>query len=192
MKLFTKKETFLVVIVLFFIGFFSFFNLKAANRRARDFQRKDDIANIANALFEYHEAFGFYPKNSPDGRIVACLPPTAVDYQTAAEAVKAYRPCDWWFDGLSDPITGAVYLKQIPGDPYTGDGVYYRYVATRDNFQVFASLEGGDEPEYDEGIEARQLICGTAICNFGKGSPNTPLDKSLEEYENELRKNDEQ
>jgi len=48
-------------------------------------------------------------------------------------------------------------------------------------------LESADEDEYNIEIANRFISCGLQICNFGKSSPNTPLDKSLKEYENELQ-----
>jgi hypothetical protein len=42
-------------------------------------------------------------------------------------------------------------------------------------------------PEYDPKIVARGVSCGKVICNFGKASRGTPLDRSLEQFEKELQ-----
>ena len=79
------------------------------------------------------------------------------------------------------------YLERIPSDPKHDEGARYYYVSNGRRFQIYASLEGRDEDEFSEAILARNLPCGKEICNFGLAYGKTPLDKSLEEYENELR-----
>src|SRR5258707_2684645 len=78
------------------------------------------------------------------------------------------------------------YLDSIPMDPSARDGFSYLYLTDGTHFQVLASLESADEAGYDAKIAARRLKCGNKICNLGKSDGKTPLDKSLEEYENEL------
>ncbi len=176
MRFFDKKEMLIVGSVLVIISVLSFYNLKISLRRARDFQRKDDIGIISNGIFLFKEDFGFYPPSSPDGKILACK----------KEGIDT--PCDWGWDSLSDisDASYAPYIKTIPADPSHGEGRSYLYISTLDNFQILASLEGKDEAEYVKAVEDRGLKCGKFICNIGKGSPGVPLDKSLEEYENEV------
>jgi hypothetical protein len=47
-------------------------------------------------------------------------------------------------------------------------------------------LEDKNDSEYNFAIDRRGLRCGNFICNFGKSDGQTPLDKTLQEYENEL------
>jgi hypothetical protein len=47
-------------------------------------------------------------------------------------------------------------------------------------------LEGEEEAEYRQDLVEYGLMCGERVCNFGKSSGSTPLDKSIQEYENEL------
>ncbi len=78
-------------------------------------------------------------------------------------------------------------LKNAPKDPGTPSGYSYQYYTDGKFFQIYASLEGPDEPELDPKVIGRNIKCGNFICNFGKTSgTDVPLDKSLEEYENEL------
>lgn len=78
-------------------------------------------------------------------------------------------------------------LKNAPKDPGTPSGYSYLYYTDGKFFQLYASLEGPDEPEIDQRVVGRNIKCGNYICNFGKTSgSDVPLDKSLEEYENEL------
>jgi type II secretory pathway pseudopilin PulG len=81
------------------------------------------------------------------------------------------------------------FLTVIPNDPQTNKGVSYVFLSNRRRYQIFASLEDKEQDEYDESIEARGIDCGVRLCNFGKAEGATPLDKTLEEYENELEKN---
>jgi hypothetical protein len=178
---FTKIERNFLIITFALVFVFTSVNLIVAKRKSRDVQRKADIRRISNAIEQYKSDFGFLP-DSADGQIVACEPVTTDSY-----GVVSFSPCQWAFDSLqdlSDPDYPP-YLDKIPSDPHHGRGVRYLYVASNKNFQVFASLEGRSEAEYDPAIEARGLSCGNRICNFGL-SPTVPLDKSIQEYENEL------
>jgi len=169
----TKRETVSIFIILSLIFSASIYNFNIAIRRSRDAQRKADVRSITEAINKYQDDFGFLPA-SENGKIVACAP--------------AFRPCDWGKDGvfdISDP-SYPPYLEKLPIDPDSKDGVSYYYESGVKKFQVLASLEGKDEPEYDEKIEARQVNCGTKICNFGLSGGDAPLDKSVQEYEAEL------
>jgi type II secretory pathway pseudopilin PulG len=78
-------------------------------------------------------------------------------------------------------------IPSLPKDPGTPMGYSYLYLTDGKFFQLYASLEGGsDESVYSPTIEKLGLKCGEFICNFGKASGETPLDKSLQEYENEI------
>lgn len=178
MKFFTKKEFLEIAIILAVLIVVSLPNFIVSLRRARDAQRKNDLGAMENALNRFNNDFGFYPLSSQDGRIVACSP--------------NLEPCDWGKDALADPSDSSFpsYLPVIPIDPDNKKGVSYRYISNAKRFQILASLEGDVEDEYDEAILARDIKCGTVICNSGKASGKTPLDKSLEEYENDLKADD--
>ena len=78
-------------------------------------------------------------------------------------------------------------IKSLPKDPGTPSGYSYLYFTDGKYFQLYASLEGKtDEAEFNPKIEALNLKCGNFVCNFGKASGSTPLDISLEKYENEI------
>lgn len=186
MKFFTKKELLAVISILILILLASFTNLKDSLRRARDLQRKNDISELTDILARYGGDFGAFPLSDSQGRIVACKgPDTKVD---AKGRITGLISCDWGKDPLvdvSDP-TYPPYKDRLPLDPDETEGVKYYYLSNGKRFQLFAALEGVDEAEYDEKILARNLSCGTRICNFGLAYGATPLDKSIEEYENEL------
>lgn len=211
MKLFSKSEALVVITTLVVVAIVSFFNFRVALRRARDYQRKEDVRNIAQALETYHSDFGFLPLSSDDGRILACVDEKTREMfglQTDnlksfiqnyvlglsdAKETFSFIPCRWGEDALEDVSDPSYpdYLSRIPVDPQNDYGVKYRYISNGRRFQILAHLEGIDEAEYDPAIVARGVMCGTQVCNFGRHF-NSPLDKSVEQYENELRELEEQ
>jgi hypothetical protein len=74
----------------------------------------------------------------------------------------------------------------LPNDPQEDRGLTYFYVSNGKRYQVFASLERTDQDEYDPKVLARNINCGVRTCNFGRSYSETPLDISIEEYENEM------
>lgn len=180
---FTGAEKLVVVLILFSLISLSYFNLQTSFRKSRDAQRKSDIRSIYDGLMAYENDFGAFPA-SFQGKIVACK-------GELNEETNLYElvPCEWYWDGLRDVNDDNYpsYLENIPSDPFHGKGARYLYISNGKHFQVYAALESDSEDEYEPAIVARQLNCGNQICNFGRSDGKTPLDKSLEEYENELR-----
>lgn len=192
MKLFTRNEWIAVLIILGAISVAAFFNFKASLARARDSQRMADLQSLVDALARYNSDFGFYPAASPDGRIIACKKAGAKVFKgmKLADFLASLAPCDWGRDGLAD-ITDAsypAYLKVLPADPKSALGFAPRYISDGRLFQIYTALELTDADEYKSSIVARNLACGVNVCNAGRSYGVTPLDKSLQEYENELLK----
>lgn len=181
---FTKKEFAVVSITLLGIMLATYLNLLTSFRRARDVQRKGDLGAIANALSAYQIDIASYPA-SEDGKIVACL--GGFDENN----VPQRRACEWRIEGLRDIFyedpNYPAYINTLPGDPHYKKGVEYVYLSNGRHFQILSALEGEDEPEFNPQIVARNIMCGTRVCNFGLADGQTPLEKSIEEYENELR-----
>lgn len=80
-------------------------------------------------------------------------------------------------------------IPSVPADPKGKEGYAYLYLTDGSHFQLYGSLESSDEAGYDDKIVRLNLKCGVKVCNMGKSDGKTPLDKSLQEYENELRPN---
>jgi hypothetical protein len=176
MQKFSRPELLAIVIVLALISIASFFNFRISLRRARDAQRMSDIGQIVTYLDNFHSNTGSFPA-SVDGKMVACLGPgTTIDPKTGMYINLA--PCTWGGNSL---------LGKLPIDPSSNQGAAYLYLSDGRTYQLFASLEGKDEDEYKSTVLARDLSCGNRICNAGKAFSQTPLDKSIEEYENEIR-----
>jgi type II secretory pathway pseudopilin PulG len=183
MKFFKKKEIIGIILILSVIGLACFSNFIVSLRRARDSQRKSDIGSLADALNRYNDDFEQFPLSSKDGGIIACI-----DGSASLEAFQNPRICEWGKDGLFDLTDENVlpYLKILPTDPQKDKGLIYVYISNGKRYQIYAALEGKDEDEYSREIIKRNISCGTKICNFGRAYGKTPLDKSIEEYENEL------
>ena len=202
MKSFSKQELTAILVILGLVSLASYRNFKISLRRGRDAQRKTDITGLAKALDFYHQDFGFYPPSTEDGMIVACGDDnTTVDLDVLEKEnlsleeklLEIFKPCEWASSSLrdiSDPDYPPYYTR-LPADPIRKTGSEYRYISNTNRFQLYATLEGTDEAEYDQEIVERGLMCGTVICNYGKASGQTPLEISIEQYENELLMNEE-
>ena len=180
-----KKGELRAVVIIFILLFTAiFFNLQVSFRKSRDERRKGDIRAIYDALVYYHEDSSSFPASS-EGRIVACL--GGFDENN----VPQRKECEWGWEGLTDIFAeeSKEYIHTLPTDPYHNDGARYLYLSNGRTFQLYASLEGESEPEFDPAVVKRNLNCGNKICNYGLAFNDTPLDKSIEEYENEKRKN---
>jgi hypothetical protein len=148
-------------------------------------------------LANYQKDFGFFPPSSPDGKILACkgtnfgsVPEGIPEGEKRDYFFKTLRGCDWGVDLLTDVNDNSYtpYLAVIPKDPKAEEDYSYLYISNTNRYQLYAYLEGGkEEVGFRDGIVARELRCGTNICNFGKAYGDTPLEKSIEEYENEMR-----
>ncbi|MFZ5932788.1 MAG: type IV pilin protein [Patescibacteria group bacterium] len=185
MRPFSKVELFWVLTILIAISLASLANFRVSLRRSRDVERKAGLRDVYNALESYQKDFGFFPLAS-EGKIVACK---GVDTKIDAKGnIVGLVPCEWGKDSLVDVFDASFpsYLKTLPDDPFAAKGLTYVYFSSGTRFQIYASLEGEDEPEYDPKIVARSVSCGVRLCNFGLAYGNTPLDKSIEEYENEM------
>ena len=186
MSPFNKQELWVVSSILLIIVLVSLQNFKVSVMRARDNQRKNDLGTISEGLSRFQNDFGSYPLSSVEGKILACDPLQEKDPQ--GKPTVRYSPCDWGKDALADELDPKypAYIKTLPSDPKSQEGVSYLYFSNRSRFQLYAYLEVEKDEEYNIGIVGRGLSCGNRICNFGKSSGDTPLEKSIEEYENEL------
>lgn len=185
---FNKGELITVSAILLFVIVAIVLNLQVSLRKGRDIQRKNDIRAINDAVSAFQNDFGALPLSDSQGRILACISDTN-NPQVDQYGNVLYEPCEWGVDALADVFDPSYppYLKSLPDDPLHDSGRTYYYESNGSRFQIYGALEGTSEPEYDESILPRALKCGTVTCNFGRSNLDTPLDKSVEEYENELR-----
>jgi len=198
---FTKSELLSIFIALFFIFSITSFNMVKAQRRARDAQRKVDLGIISNALNEFQSDYGFFPKSTDDGRIIACknskFPEIKEKLSAAGELdfdilYEGLEACTWGVQPFTDLFadTEKPYMTTLPSDPGTRDGMRYFYISNGNRYQLYTYLEGQvEEVGFDRTIVGRRLMCGIKeICSYGKSYGSTPLDISIEQYEEELLK----
>ena len=199
---FNRKEIIGILAILLFILSLSYLNFLNSLRRSRDIQRRDDLTALAQGLERFYndDDFGIYPPSSADNKIVACIP-EGTSYEEIKEIVgnrpkenkkkifAALTGCPWGDSALTDASDDSKepYLSVIPRDSKASDGYSYVYFATASHFQIYGAYEGTGMPEYDPEIVSRGIFCGVKICNFGKASRGTPLDRSLEEFERQLQ-----
>jgi len=189
MKPFIKSEVIGILVILGIITVVSLYNFGLAKRRGRDSQRKSDIGSITNGLNKYNDDFGIYPQATDDGKIIACKGEEINKLIEGQPAITfSLAPCEWGKDALEDVNDPDFppYIKTMPIDPKSREGFAYVYLSNGKRFQILAALEGKGEDEYDPAVEVRGIACGARVCNFGRSSGQTPLDRSVQEYENEL------
>jgi len=189
MNKFTKAEIKGLAVIFLVLIIVSVPNFIVSLRRARNQVRKDDMGALVHNLDAYFEDFGIFPPSSPDGRIMACKNPgDTVSRDKNGRLVVNFIPCDWGKDKIADVTqdTGREYMHILPRDPDFKKGSSYRYISDGVRYQIYASLEGQDDAEYDVKIVARNLVCGNVVCNAGRAYANTPTDISIEEYEARL------
>ena len=194
MRRFTRQELIITISILIFLVIISVPNFNLALRRARDAQRRNDTRAISEVLIAYKDDLGYVPPANEKGEILACMSDEnkgKVLNETLKldEYLSLLVPCRWGVDPLADLSSedGKVYMPTLPRDPKFEEGTSYRYISTLMHFQILAYFEGEmDEDQYKAEVVTRNINCGNKICNFGFASEKTPLDKSLEEYENEI------
>lgn len=189
MKFFSKKETLGIGIILIILVAVSIPNFLVSLARARDAQRKNDLGALSDAIILFQRAVSTFPLSTTDGKIIGCIGPDT-KYDEILKMWVNLRICEWGVDGLvnlNDPFSQP-FIQALPKDPKFKDGFAYLYLSNGRRFQIYASLERKDQDEYSPIVEKLGLKCGRQICNVGKAYGDTPLDMSLEEYEDILLK----
>src|SRR3990170_3320436 len=72
-KFLKKSEIAGIILIILIIFAISYLNYLNSLRRQRDFIRLIDMGNVVLALENYKKDYGFYPKSTSDGRIIACF-----------------------------------------------------------------------------------------------------------------------
>lgn len=177
MKFFKKNELIALGVILLGLLVVAVPNFSVAWQRSRDVTRKDDLGFMVKVLDSYKNGASIFPLSTQDGKIVACFKDNEEPVYDDKNNIVNFIPCQW---GLSS------YLGELPNDPQEDKGATYFYISNGKRYQIFASLERTDQDEYDPRVLDRNIKCGVRICNFGRAYSNTPLDISIEEYENEM------
>ena len=168
----TSRQYRVIGVCFLFVIALTVINLRISLRKSRDAQRKQDVRNISDYLNNFREEYAYFPQ-SQDGNILGCESGQVDEFGN-----PIFRLCRWG----NDQLVGS----PLPTDPQEAHGTQYYYLSSGTHYQVYSALESNNEPEYSGSIVKRNLKCGAKVCNFGLGYKETPLDKSIEEYENEL------
>lgn len=190
MRRFKKRELLGLGIIFFILVVISAPNFVLSLRRARDQVRRDDLGMLVHSLDEYMTDFGELPPSSNDGKIMDCKKPgDTVTLDKKGRLVVDLIPCDWGKDAFVDltPGSNTIYMSILPRDPDYQKGATYLYFSDGARYQIFASMEGGkSEAEFDVKIVARNIMCGTQICNVGR-SYGCSIEKTLAQCEAEAK-----
>lgn len=131
-------------------------------QKARDAQRKNDLAQIQRALETFYNDFGRYPENT-------------TNYKIDGDPGTGVSEIDW---GNS----WTPYIATLPKDPVSTRR--FVYSATSQSYRIYASLERGskdsdtcksDGSVCDNAPPTATFPCGSTsneICNYGVSSPN--------------------
>lgn len=146
-------------------------------QKARDAQRKSDLAKIQSKLEEFYNDYGRYPRNSGGGTPVICSNPVEVG------------PCNEVAWG--DPWPS--YMQVLPKDPaQVGDDHHFSYYRSDQNtYFLMTLLENENDPticpDDDSDGDADCTSAENAVgadyhcdvgddCNWGLSSPNIEID----------------
>jgi hypothetical protein len=135
---------------------------------------------MVTALNVFQARYKVFPESTEDGKMKICYDSTgAVDIDKNGDNIIdiKFATCEWGQDS---------YIGRIPQDPHVAKGVNYFYVSNGKRYQLYEALEARDDAEYSKEILKRNIMCGNRVCNAGRGYSDTPLDMTLEEYENKL------
>lgn len=180
MKPFSKQEKFSLLVIFTILILVSWPNFSLSLRRSRDQIRRDDIGNIQAAIDSYYIDYGMFPPSTTDGKIVACK---ASGSESLGPGGVDLIPCDWGHDPWINltPGVSKTYMKVIPNDPNSSKGAKYLYFSDGSRYQLFAAMEGIDEPSYDSKLSQRNVMCGNKACNIGRAN-NVPMYITIDEY----------
>lgn len=184
---FTKEEIKKVGLILTVLLALSLISFSGSLRKARDAQRNADLTYLKEKLDEYHSEIGYFPAAGGDGTILACKDRNTI-VNLEFKRLENPAPCKWGEDSLVNYFsdTPKTILEKLPIDPSRNKDMTYIYKSSESRFQLYASLEGANEAEYNKKIASLKLKCGKSICNFGKAFSDTPLNMSIKDYETQL------
>ncbi len=153
-KGFTLIELLVVMAIIAVLTMLGVSNFRNVQRKARDAQRKSDLAQLQRALELYYNDYGVYPDSS-NGKINLS---GELEWKTAPILAEAFT------DGTT------IYMKEIVGDP--SGNPQYCYLSNNHAYQVYARLENTNDPSIGA------YSCEGIDYNFELSSPDvytTPI-----------------
>ncbi len=162
MKSFTKYEIkSLLIIFLILFGLVAL-NMSASLRKGRDATRKNDLSAMQKAIDTFYQKYREFPKSTQDGKIIGCFNEEPIIDKNTGLVLNAVS-CEWGMSTFEN-------IKTMTRDPSYKKGLSYLYVSDGQRYELYVSLEGKKEPEYTISVVAKNLQCGTKVCNYGRWS----------------------
>ena len=162
MKKFTKTETKIISTIFIVLIFFISINILVSLRKGRDANRKNDISAMQGAVDTYLQKYREFPKSTVDGKIIGCFNEDP-RFDPVTDVVLNAIPCECGVSTFEN-------IKVLSRDPSFAKGRGYLYISDGDKYEIYVSLEGKNEAEYDKSVVVKNLQCGSSICNYGKWS----------------------
>ncbi len=125
---FTLIELLIVIAIIGILATIATVSLGSSQRRARDGQRKADLANVKNALEIYFSNKNGYPA-SVNGAI------TGTTWSSSSS----------WVDNTVSPSVN--YIRNMPKDPLTTPNYCYSQTGGGTGYDLFANLENTNDPD---------------------------------------------
>ena len=140
-----KSEVIFVGVILAVIAVISGVQLRTAEMKSRDVQRKADVEVVGRALSAYLDDHKILPA-AEQGRVEAC-------------GFARSEACEWGQDAIED-IDGVLYLKKLPGEPFADRGWKYIYStnAERTKYKICISLEYKADKEFKNVIQCNWYV----------------------------------
>ena len=143
-KGFTLIELLVVIAIIGILAVLIIINMNGVRERVRDTQRKSDLSQIKNALYMYKIEYQTFPINDTSDRIMACNPPSLVDW------------------GMPFKCGSMTYMKILPYDPGTDFPYRYDQINTGEGFCLIAVFENKSDGDITKSRQ-KCLDCGTYI-----------------------------
>ena len=167
---FTMIELLVVIVILGILSVIGLNSFMGTQVKARDAQRKSDLANLARALDMYYNDNGAYPDEG-----------SGVDVGKIAPGGTAIN----WGDEFKNATGNAKYMLKTPQDPGQ-----YKYVysapAGGASYILYAKLENNQDKSFStrdctgNACLYASTDCGvtvSAYCSYGLGSPNVTVEE---------------
>lgn len=150
---FTLVELLIVIAILAILSTLGLNSFQTAKIKAKDLERKSNLAAIAKSLEAYTSDHRKYPLSDSNGKII-CQSGNVV--------------CNWG-SALTDGTT--TYMVELPVD--SNVSLSYRYEsASGTSYTLYARLENTQDPAINPAIPSN-ILCGSAACNYKITSSNT-------------------
>lgn len=153
---FTLMELMVVMVIIGILATIVAGNFVQVKLRARDAQRKNDLAQLQRTMEAYYNDHGKYPS------------PFTVDMA--------------WGSTFVDPVTNVTYMNQLPNDPQQPASQFSLLVSTDGaKYQLFAHLENTKDDDISTNANVTTRFCGiTSYCNYAVTSSNTTVSEVLQ------------